>query len=154
MKHQYDWSKLDAGWTQLGGVLIRQTDQGSIVVAALEQWSPRPGDDPVWVEFKTAAKAQLAKCCIGMYDWRKLDTGWSYEPNTGCGGTLRSSDGSAVTLEYLEAGRDECGKFTRDARAQLAKCRVDSPEVNHKREATRGWRNPVSIYQDDWPDRG
>lgn len=96
------------------------------------------------------------------YDWSKLDAGWRYEPNTGCGGALRSSDGSAATVEYLE-GWDDCGQFTRDARAQLAKCRVDTNaqlvndylrnrdqahECQRKHEATHGWRNPPCIYEE------
>lgn len=96
------------------------------------------------------------------YDWSNLDAGWSYEPNTGCGGALRSSDGSAVTLEYLE-GWDDCGKFTRDARAQLTKCRVvtnaqsandylrnrdQAHDRQRKHEATHGWRNPPCIYEE------
>lgn len=84
-----------------------------------------------------------------QYDWSKLDAGWSYEPTFG--GALRDSIGVTVAVEYIETSWDDCGQFTIDARAQLAKCRVEpkpepSPEYNWNKLEGTGWRVGNGAY--------
>lgn len=84
-----------------------------------------------------------------QYDWSKLDAGWSYEPTFG--GALRDSIGAKVAVEYLETGWDDCGQFTIDARAQLAKCRIEpkpelSQEYNWNKLDGTGWREGNGAY--------
>jgi hypothetical protein len=100
MTHTYDWSKLDAGWrhssstlSECHGSITRLDDGATIVIDALEKWTPCDGEHPSWVEFKASAQAQLAKCRIHTpdvatvtelrprdeYDWSRLEgSGWRH----------------------------------------------------------------------------
>ena len=155
MKHQYDWSKLDAGWSHNAGVLSRVFDGAAIVVEALERWKEGGDEYPDWVEFKTEARAQLAKCRLtaepklpprdtssvlvskSKYDWTRIGARYNFD--------LLSSGWSVYVADiiHITNGSYHCSvdkiiagsvstpdqgwaSFVNEATAQIERCRIAS----------------------------
>lgn len=85
---RYDWSKLDAGWTYEGGVLVTHDP-----IDGRSSWKPswleRTFTEETRSSLMMQARAQLAKCRIALepepspeYDWSKLEgSGWKHDPD-------------------------------------------------------------------------
>jgi hypothetical protein len=104
-------------------------------------------------------------CC----DWSKLDDGWTFDEST----WLLRHGADWITLRELLPIIDQVNPslfdgFKREAMRQINKCRIRDTErapVDNeaelesihqsftagyvRREATHGWRNPPSIYEED-----
>lgn len=141
MKHQYDWSKLGAGWEVFfrGQVLLCSGRRFAVSELEIHTECP-PGSDDEYRELWSQALDQLTKCRVEpkpepspKYNWTKLEgTGW------------REGNGAFITngkfnYWYTLLGRarleafdkfypDDAVKAFTSAAAAVEQCRIDWKE--------------------------